>query len=82
MEKLRLRVMNVRARFSDQELEELKEEMYRTQLAVDLKILKMQLDVRGHKMNTTDSMIIDLVQKALDSEKKIGKGIEGDEGQR
>ena len=82
VEKLRLRVMNTRARFSDQELEELKEEMYRTQLAVDLKILKMQLDVRGHKMDATDSMIIDPVQRALDSEKKIGKGIEGDEGQR
>ena len=82
VEKLRFRVVETRARFSDQELEELKEEMYRTQLAVDLKILKMQLDVRGHKMDATDSMIIDPVQRALDSEKKIGKGIEGDEGQR
>ena len=80
VEKLRLRVMRTRARFSDQELEELKEEMYRTQLAVDLKILKMQLDIRGHKLNATDSVKIDHVQRALDSEKVIGKGIEN-EGQ-
>ncbi|KAM7449156.1 NFX1-type zinc finger-containing protein 1 [Porites harrisoni] len=75
VEKLRLRIMKVRARFSDQELEELKEEMYRTQLAVDLKILKMQLDIRGHKLNATDSVKIDHVQRALDSEKVIEKGV-------
>ena len=80
LDKLRLRIMKVRARFSDQELEELSEEMYRTQLAVDLKILKMQLDIRGHKLNATDSVKIDRVQRALDSEKVIGKGID-DEGQ-
>ena len=80
VEKLRLRVMRTRARFSDQELEELKEEMYRTQLAVDLKILKMQLDIRGHKIKATHSVIIDLVQRALDSEKVIGKRIDN-EGQ-
>ena len=80
VEKLRLRVMRTRVRFSDQELEELKEEMYRTQLAVDLKILKMQLDIRGHKLNPTDSVKIDHVQRALDSEKVIGKGIDN-EGQ-
>ena len=81
VEKLRPRIMKVRARFSDQELEELKEEMYRTQLAVDLKILKMQLDIRCHKLNATDSVKIDHVQRALDSEKVIGKGIDN-EGQR
>ena len=81
VEKLRFRVMRTRARFSDQELEELKEEMYRTQLAVDLKILKMQLDIRGHKLNATDSVKIDHVQRALNSEKVIGKGIDN-EGQR
>ena len=76
LEKLRLRIMKVRARFSDQELEELSEEMYRAELAVDLKILKMQLDIRGHKLNATDSEKIDHVQRALDSEKVIGKGID------
>ena len=81
VEKLRPRIMKVRARFSDQELEELKEEMYRTQLAVDFKILKMQLDIRGHKLNTTDSVKIDHVQSALDSEKVIGKWMDN-EGQR
>ena len=81
VEKLRFRVVETRARFSDQELDELKEEMYRTQLAVDLKILKMQLDIRGHKLNATDSVKIDHVQSALYSEKVIGKWMDN-EGQR
>ena len=81
LDKLRLRIMKVRTRFSDQELEELSEEIYRTQLAVDLKILKMQLDIRGHKLNATDSVKIGLVQSALDSEKVIGKWIDN-KGQR
>ena len=82
VEKLRFRVMRTRARFSDQELEELKEEMYRTQLAVDLKILHMQLDIRRKKLNVIDSVQIGQVQRALDYEKVIGKGIykEGQEG--
>ena len=75
VEKLRLRVMRTRARFSDQELEELKEEMYRTQLAVDLKILHMQLDIRRKKLNVIDSVQIGQVQRVLDYEKVIGKGI-------
>ena len=73
MEQLRGRVMEIRVRFSDQELEDLREEMYRTQLAVDLKLLKMQLEIRGVKMDVTHSMRVDRVQKALDSEKAIGE---------
>ena len=73
MVQLRHRVMEIRARFSDQELEELNEEMYRTQLAVDLKILKMQLYIRGIKLGATHYMNVDHVKKALDSEKAIGK---------
>ena len=73
VEQLRRRVMEMRVRFSDQELEELSEEMYRTELAVDLKLLKMQLEIRGVKMDVTDSMKADRVQKALDSEKAIGE---------
>lgn len=72
VEQLRTRVMEVRARFSDQELEELSEEMYRTQLAVELKLLKMQLKVRGIILDATFSMMIDEMQGALDSERKIG----------
>ena len=73
VEQIRKRVMRRRVRFSDQELEELKEEMYRTQLAVDLKMLKMQVDIRGIKLGATQSMNVDHVQRALDSEKPIGK---------
>lgn len=73
VEHLRGRVMERRVRFSDQELEELSEEMYRTQLAVDLKLLKMQLEIRGVRMDVTHSIKVDRVQKALDSEKAIGE---------
>ena len=52
-----------------------------SQLAVDLRILKMQLDIRGHTLNATDSVKIDHVERALDSEKVIGKRIDN-EGQR
>ena len=65
--------MEVRIRFSDQELEELSEEMYRMQLAVELKLLKMQIKVRGLNLDITFSMKVDEIQKALDSERKIGK---------
>jgi len=73
VEQIRKRVMKRRVRFSDQELEELNEEMYRTQLAVDLKMLKMQVDIRGIKLGATHSMNVDDVQRALDSEKPIDK---------
>lgn len=75
VEQLRTRVMEVRARFSDQELEELSEEMYRTQLAVELKLLKMELKVRGINLDVTFSMKVDEIQKALDSERKIGNSL-------
>ena len=73
VEKIRNLVMKFRARFSDQELEELNEEIYRTQLAVDLKILKMQLNIRDIMLDATLARRVDRVQKALDSEKPIGK---------
>ena len=74
IDKLRNRVMKTRVRFSDQELEELNEEMYRTQLLVDFKMLKMQLNNRGKTLGPTDTTELGYVERALDSEKKIGKG--------
>ena len=73
VEELRKRVMEIRARFSEQELEELNEEMYRTQLAVDLKLLKMQIKVRGISLDAVYSSSLERIQKRLDSEKAIGK---------
>ena len=73
VEQLRKRVMRFRARFSDQELEELNEEMYRTQLLIDFRMLKMQLDIRGIKLGVTETVLLDFVKKALDSENTIGK---------
>ncbi|XP_068745964.1 NFX1-type zinc finger-containing protein 1-like [Montipora capricornis] len=73
VEELRKRVMETRARFSEQELEELNEEMYRTQLAVDVKLLKMQIKVRGISLDAVYSSSLDRIQKRLDSEKAIGK---------
>ena len=73
VEQLRKRVMRFRARFSDQELEELNEEMYRTQLLIDFRMLKMQLDIRGIKLGVTDTVKVDRLKRELDSEKPIGK---------
>lgn len=73
VEDLRKRVMEIRARFSDQELEELNEEMYRTRLAVDLKLLQMQIDNRSVVLDSLHSASLQRVQKKLDSEKPIGK---------
>lgn len=73
VEDLRKRVMEIRARFSDQELEELNEEMYRTRLAVDLKLLQMQIDNRSLVLDSLHSASLQRVQKKLDSEKPIGK---------
>ena len=76
IDKLRNRVMKARVRFSDQELEELKEEMYRTQLLIDFKMLKMQLNNRGKTLEPIETVVLDRVERALDSEKKIGKDTE------
>ena len=76
VEQLRKRVMRIRTRFSDQELEELNEEMHRTQLLIDFRILKMQLDIRGVKLGVADAVKVDIVQHTLDSENTIGKRTE------
>ena len=75
VEQLRFRLMGIRARFSDQELEELNEEMYRTQLLVEFRMLKMQLNIRGIKLGATDTVEFDFIERALDTEKQIGKNI-------
>ena len=73
VEELRKRVMEMRARFSDQELEELNEEMYRTQLAVDLKLLQMQIDNRPVTLDSFYSASLQRVHQKVDSGKPIGK---------
>ena len=75
VEQLRSRVMEVRIRFSEQELEELSEEMYRMKLAVELKLLKMQMKFRGLNLDITFSKKVDEIQKALDSKRKIGNSL-------
>jgi len=73
VEQLRYRVMRSRIQFSYQEREELKEEMFRTKLLIDLRMLKMQLDIRGIQLGDTDAVVVDYIGEVLDSEKKIGK---------
>jgi len=73
VEQLRKRVMRIRARFSDQELEELNEEMYRTQLVIDFRMLKMQLDIRALRLGSMDTVKVDRLKRELDSDKPIGK---------
>ncbi len=79
VQQLRECVMRYRVRFSDQELEELNEEMHRTQLLVDFRMLKMQLDIRDIKLGVTDTVEVNFVEEALDSEKTIGKRKEKNE---
>ena len=69
------RVMALNYGFSCQELEELNEEMYRTQLFVDFRLLIMQLEIRGIKLGITDTVKFHFIKEVLDSEKKIGKSI-------
>ena len=76
MELLQKRVMWLRFRFSDQIAEELGEEMYRTQLLIDFRILQMQLDIRGIKLGVTDTVKVDFVKEAFDSENTIGEKTE------
>ena len=76
VEQLRKRVMGFRVRFSEQELEELNVEMYRTQLLVDFRLLKMQLDKRSIKLGVTDSVKINSIERTFKSEKAIGKSTE------
>ena len=73
VEQLRRRVMEFRVRFSDQEREELNEEMYRTQLLIDFRMLEVQLDIRDIKLGVTDAAEVFLVKEALDSGKAFGK---------
>ena len=73
VEELRKRVIRLRVRCIDQVVEELGEEMYRTQLLIDFTMLKTQLDIRGIKLGVTDTVKVDFVKEAFDSGKAIGK---------
>ena len=76
VEQLRKRVMRFWFPVSGQELEELNEEMYRAQLLIDFRMLIMQLDIQGIKLGVTDTVKVNFVKEAFDSEKAIGKRIE------
>ena len=54
-------------------MEELGEEMYRTQLLIEFRMMEMQLDIRGIKLGVTDTVKVDFVREAFDSENTIGK---------
>ena len=73
VEQLRKRVMGYRVRFSDQEREELNEEMHRTQLLIDFTMLKMQLVIQDIQLGSTDEREVSFVKEAFDSGKTIGK---------
>ena len=73
VQQLRKRVMEFRVRFSDQEREELNEEMHRTQLLIDFRMLKMQLDIQNVQLGVSDTAEVSFVKEALDSGKAIGK---------
>ena len=73
VKQIRQRVMWLRFLFSDQVVEELGEEMYRTQLLIDFKKLKMQLEIRSIKLGITDTVKVNFIKEAFDSENTIGK---------
>ena len=76
VEQLRKRVMRFWFSFSGQDLEELNEEMFRTQLLINFRMLRMQLDNRSIKLGVMDTVRVIFVKEAFDSEKPIGKRIE------
>ena len=70
VEQLRVRVMKLKYRtLNSQQLEELNEEMHRTQLLFDFRLLIMQLEIKGVDLSIIDG----LMKEELDSERKIGK---------
>lgn len=74
VDELRVRIMALNSQtFSCQHVEELKEEMHRTQLLVDFRLLTTQLEIRGIHLSITDTVEVGLTREALDSERKIGK---------
>lgn len=73
VKQLQKRVMEFRVRFSDQEREELNEEMCRTQLLIDFRMLKIQLDIRDIQLGVADTAEVFLVKEALDSGKVIDR---------
>jgi len=75
VEQLRRRVYMIgrQDRFSEQVVEELGEEMYRTQLLIDYRMLKVQLDIRGIKLGVTDTVKVNFIEEAFDSGNAIGK---------
>ena len=76
VEQLWYRVIGSQVQFSYQEQEELKEEMFRTKLLINLRMLKMQLDIRGIQFGGTDTLVVDFIEEVLDSDDKIGKSTE------
>jgi len=73
VEQLRKRVMGYRVRFSDQELEELNEEMHRTQLLIDLTMLEMQLAIQDIQLGVIDDREVSFVKEAFESGKTIDR---------
>ena len=70
VEQLRVCVMKLNYRtLNSQQLEELNEEMHRTQLLFDFRLLIMQLEINGVDLSIIDG----LMKEELDSERKIGK---------
>ena len=73
VDELRVHIMALNSQtFSCQQVEELKEEMHRTQLLVDFRLLTTQLEIRGIHLSITDTVEVGLTREALDSERKIG----------
>ena len=66
-------VMKKRLRLSEQQLEEINSELMRFLLFVNLRIVETLVEVQGATLNVTDSITMNSVREALQSEKPIGE---------
>ena len=66
-------VMKKRLRLSEQQLEEINSELMRFLLFVNLRIVETLVEVKGATLNVTDSITMNSVREALQSEKPIGE---------
>ena len=66
-------VMKKRLRLSEQQLEEINSELMRFLLFVNLRIVETLVELQGATLDVTDSITMNSVREALQSEKPIGE---------
>jgi hypothetical protein len=70
---IKSRVMKMRMRFSDQELNDMNDEILRVLLVISYKILQTQMKRERTKLNDNDEARLGRVRKIIESGERIGK---------